>query len=95
MDIRTDAAAGTLESSDVLVKVSPADELQVEITSSVLAQYGDAIRAVVDETLKELDVTKARVELDDKGALDCTIRARVQAACLRATGSDEIDWSKL
>ena len=31
----------------------------------------------------------------DKGALDCVIRARMQAAILRGTASNEIAWEKL
>ena len=45
-------------------------------------------------TLDDLDVRAARVVVEDKGALDCTLRARVQAAVLRAS-DDTIDWSTL
>ena len=46
------------------------------------------IKAVIFETLEGLGITDARVEAVDKGALDCTIRARVTAAAVRATGKD-------
>jgi citrate lyase subunit gamma (acyl carrier protein) len=38
-----------------------------------------------------------RVIVEDKGALDCVIRARVQAALIRATGTQllEQNWSEL
>ncbi|GMA41095.1 hypothetical protein GCM10025883_31400 [Mobilicoccus caccae] len=49
---------------------------------------------MVKETLAELGVDSGRIVVEDKGALDCTLRARVQAACLRASG-DAIDWSVL
>ena len=42
----------------------------------------------IDETLTGLGVTDAVVDATDKGALDCTIRARVTAAAVRATGKD-------
>lgn len=94
MKIVKPALAGTLESSDVLVKVAPADRLDVQIRSEVMRQFGAQIRAVVDGTLRRLDVTAGEVVVDDKGALDCALRARVQTAVLR--GADvRIDWERL
>ena len=43
---------------------------------------------MITETLEGLGVTRAEVKATDKGALDCTIRARVTAAAVRATGKD-------
>ena len=84
MQIRKTASAGTLESNDVLVTVDPGDGIQVHIESVVLNQFGDQIRAVAGETLANLGVTNAVVRLQDMGALDCTIAARVEAAVRRA-----------
>lgn len=94
MRIVTEALAGTLESSDVLVRVTPSDELQIDVTSSVQAQYGAQIRAVVEQTLARLGVTEGLVAVDDKGALDFVIAARVQGAVARAS-RDAIDWTTL
>lgn len=94
MRIVRDAVAGSLESSDVLVRVSPADDLDVHITSSVMGQYGDQIRAVVSQALEKLGVTSGLVMVDDKGALDFAIRARIQAAVIRSS-DDTPDWSSL
>lgn len=94
MRIVNDSLAGTLESSDAVVRVSPHESLDVSIVSTVEAQFGAQIRAVVDDTLSLLGVTAGRIVVEDKGALDCTLRARVQAAVLRAS-DDEIDWSRL
>ena len=38
--------------------------------------------------MNERGIDKAHVKATDKGALDCTIRARVTAAAVRATGQD-------
>ncbi|WP_116112225.1 citrate lyase acyl carrier protein [Austwickia chelonae] len=101
MRIDREAVAGTLESSDVIVRVAPVGEdteatLEVLVISNVMAQFGDAIREVVDDTLTRLGVESGRIVVEDKGALDCTIRARVQAACLRGSGAPEnVDWSRL
>lgn len=77
------ARAGSAESNDCLVIVSPYEELEIEISSEVSKQYGSEIERVVRETLTDLGVDKAQVKLEDKGALDFTIRARVEAAVKR------------
>ena len=87
MEIKN-AVAGTLESGDILVQIAPGDGLQVELQSSVAAQFGRQIKAVITETLQGLGIDNASVKATDKGALDCTIRARVTAAAVRATGKD-------
>ena len=95
MEIIKEATAGTLESSDIQVKVSPGDKLDIVIQSAVIKQFGKQIRRTVTETLGELGVNKGSIVVDDKGALDCVIKARVQASVLRGAGSDELDWEKL
>jgi citrate lyase subunit gamma (acyl carrier protein) len=97
MNIYRRSYAGTLESSDLLVEVMPAEpeQIVIEITSSVEKQFAELIEDVVRNTLIELGVTSASVIVNDKGALDCVIRARVQAAVMRASNSDEIVWSNI
>ena len=87
MEIKN-AVAGTLESGDILIQIAPGDGLQVELQSSVAAQFGRQIKALITETLTGLGIDNANVKATDKGALDCTIRARVTAAAVRATGKD-------
>ncbi len=85
MIIEKSAAAGTLESSDCLVTVEPHENgIELEISSVVLEQYGDEIRSTVLDTLKELDVQSAHVHIQDKGAMNCVIAARVETAVMRA-----------
>lgn len=85
MKIIGQAMAGTLESNDVLVTVSPAQEgIDLALTSIVLNQFGDQIRKAVLDTAEELGVRDARIELNDKGAVECTIKARVETALRRA-----------
>lgn len=85
-----DSHAGTLESGDILIQIHPAEEpgLTINLDSTVAYQFGDTIKKVIRETLEGLGVTEATVDATDKGALDCTIRARVTAAAVRATGKD-------
>jgi len=97
MKIIKEALAGTLESSDLLVKVMPLpeDRVEVVIQSEVMHQFGEQIRQVVSQTLQQLGLVSGQVVIEDKGALDCAIRARVQAAILRGGSIQELDWSKL
>ena len=57
-------------------------------------QYGRQIKATVLDTLERLEVTSGRVTVVDKGALDCTLKARVECAVFRACGQSEknIPW---
>ena len=82
------AAAGTLESSDVYVELEPSDAgSEIELDSVVLRQFADEIRRVVGEVLSEQGVSRAKVRVVDRGALDCVIRARVETAVERAKGA--------
>ncbi len=94
MKIVKTASAGTMESSDVIVRIEPAETPGVEIhlTSSVMQQFGRQIEEAIRATLAELEVEDARVEVVDKGALDCTIKARTAAAAFRAADRNDYDW---
>jgi citrate lyase subunit gamma (acyl carrier protein) len=94
MKIIKSAVAGTLESSDCMVTVEPAnDGLELELESAVIRQYGERIAEVAMETLDRLDVQNARVSIVDKGALDCTIKARVECAVMRAAEYEgRVNW---
>ena len=91
MHILRGAVAGTLESSDVYVRIAPGDGqgIELDIESVVLAQYGPAIRACVLETLEALHISSCHVTIQDRGALECVLQARVEAAALRAAKPHE------
>lgn len=96
MEIITTAQAGTMESSDVIVRIEPAEKpgLEIHLTSSVMQQFGRQIEQAIRNTLEELGVENARVEAVDKGALDCTIKARTTAAAFRAAKRTDYDWRR-
>lgn len=85
------ATAGTLESSDIYVELEPnqGGGLEIELESVVYQQFGRQILGVARETLVGLGVESGRLRLNDRGALDCVIRARIEAAVLRAQGAPE------
>ena len=94
MQLKQTAMAGTMESSDIMVTIEPRDGggIELELTSSVMQQFGRQIEEVIRETLQGLGVENAAVSAVDKGALDCTVRARVSAAALRSAGQEEYPW---
>jgi len=78
------AYAGTIESSDVYVELEPNEVgLDIQLESVVLSQFGDAIREAAIEVLEQFGIQNAKVKIIDRGALDCVIRARVEAAIKR------------
>jgi len=79
------AQAGTLQSSDLMVFLEPAETLTVTIESAVLKQFGALIRAKVDEVLARHGVESGEVRITDRGALDYAIEARLETALARAT----------
>ena len=86
MNIRNKASAGTMQSSDLMVMVEPWPTLQVDIESTVKIQFEHLIRARIQTTLQELEVTSGRFQISDRGALDYAIAARVETAVHRAAG---------
>ena len=86
MGIARKAQAGTLQSSDVMVFVEPAEALVVEIESTVKRQFEHLIRAQIDRVLRAQGVTAGRIRVTDRGALDYAIAARLETALRRAAG---------
>lgn len=85
MQIRRKSTAGTMQSSDLMVVVEPADSLSIEIESTVKKQFEHLIRARIEATLRDLGVASGHVRVSDRGALDYAISARVETAVQRAS----------
>jgi citrate lyase acyl carrier protein len=95
MNIQKPAMAGTLESSDAQVTVEPGTNgIELNLSSSVMNQYGRQIKETVLDTLDHLGVSDAVVTVVDKGALDCTLKARVECAVFRSCdmSASNIPW---
>lgn len=94
MEIKTVGMAGTLESSDICITIEPKDSegISINLKSTVEKQFGKQIRKVIYDTLKDLQINRVLVNAADNGALDCVIKARVQAAAYRAAGNSEYKW---
>lgn len=94
MKIQKPAMAGTLESSDCQVTVEQGEgKVELTLESAVINQYGNQIRKVALETLARLDVDDVKITIVDKGALDCTIKARIEGAVYRSVEQiDNLPW---
>lgn len=101
MKIIKEAIAGTLESCDIQILLASNEDggsgedegIEIELKSSVEKQFGKQIRKVIMETLKKLEIDNVKVVAIDKGALDCTIKARVECAAYRACGiKEKYNW---
>ena len=85
VEILTSVVAGSLESSDVLVSLAPSQngELDLQIESIVIKQFGRRIHAVAEEMLQQQSVQSRMIRIQDRGALECTLRARLETALAR------------
>lgn len=94
MNITRPAIAGTLESSDAQVTVEPGEgTIDLTIDSVVIHQFGNQIRKVILDTLQHLGVDNVKITVVDKGALDCTLKARVEGAVYRSLNqTEQLPW---
>jgi citrate lyase subunit gamma (acyl carrier protein) len=82
-------SAGTLESMDCQVTVTeaaPGTGIVVRIAGGSAARFSGAMERTVREALSAAGVSDAEVDVQDNGALDPVLSARVQAATLRMGG---------
>lgn len=86
MKIQRRGQAGTMQSSDLMVIVEPADGLSIEIESTVKQQFEHLIRAKLEQVLAKHGAEGLRVSVNDRGALDYAIEARLETALRRAGG---------
>lgn len=96
MKIVKSSSAGTLDSCDIQIRIETNEigSNEIYLRSVVERQFGDQIRAIINSVLDKHDIKGVTVNAVDRGALDCTIRARVESAVMRATGMESLaDWS--
>lgn len=78
--------AGTLESMDCLVTLTEAPlgaGIKIEITGASAARFKSAMEKKITDTLCELGTKDVEVRVQDNGALDIVLGARVEAAYKR------------
>ena len=84
MEIIRAVQAGTMQSSDLMVFIEPAAELSIEIESTVKKQFEHLIRAQLETCLEKFEIRRGRIRVNDRGALDYAIAARLETGLRRA-----------
>ena len=94
MEIKETASAGTIDKCDCLVTVSKGEgDIKINLSSKVLYQYGDSIRNIILQTLKKLHINDVTVDIEDMGAFEYVIVARLEAAIYRSQKQmNQIPW---
>ncbi len=82
--IKKTAQAGTLESSDCLVIVSPAEGFSMEYKGLNKSIFESRTLKITKEISERLSPEGALVRIQDQGALEMTLRARIETAFERA-----------
>ena len=84
MTINKPSKAGTLESNDIYIMLMPGTNgIDIELESIVENQFGKEIREEIKSKLDDMGITDIVVKANDKGALNYTIRARLEVAVRR------------
>jgi citrate lyase subunit gamma (acyl carrier protein) len=86
------AQSGTFESSDVIFLIEPLPDnsgRKLDISSTVMQQYGASFNRIVDDMLNQYDMTDIHLIAKDKGALEPTIKARLETAIIRSLDRQE------
>jgi len=76
-------SVGTLESSDCLITLKENNGLKITIDTPLEEAFLNAIHDVIETGLKHHNISNIHVILQDKGALDFTIKARLETAIKR------------
>ncbi|MCD4714923.1 MAG: citrate lyase acyl carrier protein [Clostridiales bacterium] len=96
MEIVKSSSAGTLDSCDIQIRIET-NEIgtnEIYLKSVVEMQFGDQIKSLISGVLDKHNLKGVTVNAVDRGALDCTIKARVESAVMRALGREILeDWS--
>ncbi|MBT3261393.1 citrate lyase acyl carrier protein [bacterium] len=87
MKLKKTTQSGSLESSDILITVTPAKPgagRKIDLESVVLNAYGKSIKKDIVEILDKLDIKDVYINANDRGAISSTIKARTEAALLKS-----------
>ena len=90
MQLLHTARAGTLESSDCVVTVSPSDSFVLEYNGANSVIFAKRTEELVRGVLKKTGAENAKITIQDQGAIEITIKARLETALARASKGETI-----
>lgn len=85
MKLLRTASAGTIESSDCLATVSPADSTEIAYNGANSVIFAKRTKKLINGVLEENNISAAKVTVQDQGAIEITIKARLRTAIARAS----------
>ncbi len=96
LKVKTRPSPGTLESSDSHGAVEPGSGIELSVSSSVINQYGKAIRASVLDVLSRLKVEDVRVTVVDRGASTARCAPAWNARCFgpMEIAAQNVPWGR-
>ncbi len=82
---------GKSAGSDCYVEFEPTADggIQLDLKSKVKTLFGDAIESLCFDVLRCFDIEHCKISLEDNGALDHVIAARIEAAVKKACPTDK------
>jgi citrate lyase subunit gamma (acyl carrier protein) len=86
------AQSGTFESSDVIFLIEPLPDnsgRKLELFSTVMQQYSESFNRIVVDILDAYEMTDIHLIARDKGALEPTIKARLETAIKRSLNQQD------
>lgn len=86
MMLKSTAQAGSLESSDCMVVVSPAEVLEIEYKGQNSEIFKTRTLKIAEDIANRYGENNVAIHIHDQGALEITLRARIETAFERAGG---------
>ncbi|MCD4791667.1 MAG: citrate lyase acyl carrier protein [Bacteroidales bacterium] len=81
--------AGTRSDCFVSLELTNKGGINIEVQSIVGSLFGDSIEKLCREELKFFDIDNANVKIEDTGALDFVLSARIEACIKQAVNTDK------
>ncbi|MDV3205170.1 MAG: citrate lyase acyl carrier protein [Weeping tea tree witches'-broom phytoplasma] len=83
---------GSLESSDCLIimEPNPDNKIDIFIKSPFIRQFGAKIKQISLDILKEHQIVSCKLIIQDQGAIDEVLKARIVTALRRAQKYNDI-----
>ncbi len=71
------------------LEIASSGGIQINLQSKVKTLYGDRIQALLQDIFKHFGIENARLEVEDTGALDFVLAARLEAAIKKVIDTDK------
>ena len=79
----------------VTLELTSNDGLQIDLDSKVGALYGNAITTLARTILAHFGIENARLSIEDRGAVDFVLAARIEAAIHQVINTEEEFWPQM